>query len=197
MKIFNNLTNTNFKGYKNVISTDLKDDRLRFMFFSLQLNDEGNKDLTKFREIKKMISGLTKSQIEDDVLTLTYKLIPIEGEILTLDNTKMSLADDLFHLEKTLPALKYKSEEDFNIKAYTFLANLTRRMMKNGLYEKDRDITKVISSTINKYKIMMNSEKNAFEIINYALLKNKPCDKIAYSFNRGIYKNMEKFFKII
>ena len=56
MKIQNIYTNQNFKGYENVISYNTTDSHSNnFSYMAMKLNDEGEKDLTKWHEIQKAL----------------------------------------------------------------------------------------------------------------------------------------------
>ena len=46
--------NVNFAGYKNVIHNNINRNDLSYTLLSMQLNDEGAKDLTEFNNIMRL-----------------------------------------------------------------------------------------------------------------------------------------------
>ena len=84
MKI-NNLSNPTFKGYKNVIHNDITTDKFKFMFMSMQLNDEGEKDLTEFKKIRQM----ELKPADTDVLNVIYSKTAYLPEYFFFDGKAM------------------------------------------------------------------------------------------------------------
>lgn len=189
----NNLSKTNFQGYKNVIHNDISQDNLRFTFLSMQLNDEGVKDLTELRKIQAM----QKIDSNSDVLTVFYSKKPGVKEYFVFNNRAMFSGEELRNLwEKygSLPA--YKAEERAALKVYKLVASLTRRMFHNGLSVTDNAFPHVVQETMESFmKIFASSPSSVFQMLQESIVENKQLEKTAFFINDIVRKNMQIFFK--
>ena len=64
--------NINFKGYKNVIYNNMDSPMYNFRFISLELNDEGCKDLTEFKKLQSLCGN---QDCGDTFHLVTHKFI--------------------------------------------------------------------------------------------------------------------------
>ena len=80
--------------------------------------------------------------------------------------------------------------------AYTLIASLTRRMMYNGLSQKDRSYPKVVQSAMETYmKIFATNPASIFNLIQHSIIENKSVERTAEAFNRLVDRNMKIFLK--
>ena len=195
MKIMNN--NINFKGYKNVIFNNMDSPMYNFRFISLELNDEGCKDLTEFKKLQ----SLCGNQDWGDTFHLVNSQVYNSDEFLFLNGRSMFNGRELKALYEQYADLDgykdvYKNEEAAALKAYTLIASITRRMMENSLCLMDGGITKVFQSALDILTPMLNNNKNqAFKVLQKSLMDKTPLEHVAESFNNYVAKNMKQFFK--
>lgn len=195
MKIINN--NINFKGYKNVIYNNMDSPMYKFRFMSMELNDEGCKDLTEFKKLQ----SLCGKQDCGDTLHLVNSKVYNSDEYLFLNGRSMFKGSELKALYEQYADLDgykdvYKKEEAAALKAYTLIASITRRMMENSLCIMDSGITKVFQSALNTLTPMLNNNKNhAFNVLQISLMDNIPLEHVAETFNNYAAKHMKQFFK--
>lgn len=189
MKVLGNNNQLNFKGFKNVISNDIKNDKARFSFFATELNNDGFNDLDEYRKLLKMMG-----EKETNILSVIYSRVDSE-DVLMLNGKKLFWGNELKLLSKHFPENLYKKEENIAMKAYTIIASITNRMMNNGLATQDADFKKVFS---NFYKVLQEIIPNQLlimEIIEKSIANNKPVDIVGELFNKITRKSMEQFFK--
>ena len=192
MKI-NNINNTNFNGYKNVIHNDVSQDNIRFTFLSMQLNDNGVKDLAELRKIQQ----LQNLDTNNDVLSLFYSKKSGSKEFFYFNGNPLFLGGELRNLwELCSDRDAYKLEEKAALKAYTLIASLTKRMMNSGLPGTDNSFPHVVKSTMESFmKIFTSSPAGVFNLIQGSILENKQLEKTAAVLNSIVDKNMKIFLK--
>lgn len=83
--------NINFKGYKNVIYNNMDSPMYNFRFISLELNDEGCKDLTEFKKLQ----SLCGNQDCGDTLHLVNSQVYNSDEFLFLNGSSMFKGSEL------------------------------------------------------------------------------------------------------
>lgn len=193
MRIENNVNKINFLGYKNAVHNNIKANGLHLMFLSVQLNDDGVKDLSEFRKFQQQ-EGLSG---DNDILNVLYSKINGRQEYLFFDNKAMYFGPELRDLwEKNRNSEAYKKEEKAILKAYTLLASLTKRMMQNGLCTKDASFTSVLKSAMNSYmQIFSQNPSSVFTLIQESVLENKSLEKTAEAFNKLVDRNMKIFLR--
>ena len=168
-----------------------------FRFISLELNDEGCKDLTEFKKLQ----SLCGNQDCGDTFHLVNSQVYNSDEFLFLNGRSMFNGRELKALYEQYADLDgykdvYKNEEAAALKAYTLIASITRRMMENSLCLMDGGITKVFQSALDILTPMLNNNKNqAFKVLQKSLMDNTPLEHVAESFNNYVAKNMKQFFK--
>ncbi len=190
----NNINKTNFNGYKNVIHNDFSFPEGRFMFMSVQLNNEdGIEDLKALNTIQR-IQGMEQPS---DVMNIFYSKKPAQKNFFFFNGKPLFLGYELRSLWEHRDQIEnYKTEENAALKAYTLIASLTRRMMYNGLSQKDRSYPKVVQSAMETYmKIFTTNPASIFNLIQHSIIENKSVERTAEAFNRLVDRNMKIFFK--
>lgn len=193
MMINNNFINPSFKGYKNIIANDIKDDNFRIAFITGQLNDlDGFKDLSEYKAIKQLHKFDTNN-LDDGIFSCIYsKYNSLES--LFFNKTPMLWGDELRDLKSEIPPEAYKIEERAFLKTYQLLASITRRMMCNGLCERNYNIGNVCKHALDDFSEII-PKQHAFSLLESGLLQHVPLEKIGLFFNRGIAHTMRDFFK--
>lgn len=169
----------------------------KFRFMSMELNDEGCKDLTEFKKLQ----NLCGNQDCGDILHLINSKAYNSDEYLFLNGRSMFKGSELKALYEQYADLDgykdvYKKEEAAALKAYTLIASITRRMMENSLCTMDSGITKVFQSALNTLTPILNNNKNqAFNVLQKSLMDNIPLEQVAETFNNYAAKHMKQFFK--
>ena len=189
MKVSGNNNYLNFKGFKNVISNDLKNDKARFSFFAAELTNDGTKDLDEYKKLLKMMG-----EEDTEVLSVIYSRVDSQ-DVLMLNGKKLFWGNELKLLSKGFPENLYKKEENIAMKAYTIIASITNRMMRNGLGTQDVEFKKVFSQFYKVLQTLVPDKAVAMEILNNSVIKNNSIDIIGELFNRITKKSMEQFFK--
>lgn len=195
MKINRYSSAQSFCGYKNIIANDINTDRFRFIMLSMQLDNEGKPDLSEFIQYKKM-SGLSEEAVNEDILTGIYMKLPeMQSNDLFLNNSHIPGDKDLKYMQEILPEGLYKSKERVALRAYTFLADLTKRIMNDNLFCQDAQIPNVIRHTFETLTSVYQNQTICFNILKDSLQKQIAPQKVALLFNNEIFQTMSKFFK--
>ena len=198
MKINNIQNYTNFKGITNVTANDVKGEIERFTFLSMQLNDKETNDLTRLKELVKLRPETSKKF--EDVMTLSYSRIGnhnvllLDGNLLPNGETLNGLRNAYY--EGKLSEEFFNREEKFAIKAYTFLADITKRLM-NQNKPLDCDTlgkVKVFQEGCENIKQHSIQEREAMIYMTDTMREHVPFQKVAGFFNRMIAKRMTKYF---
>ena len=196
-----NGTKTSFKGFKNIIankiSSSYNDNGIAYV--SMQLNDEGTNDLTQYKALKTMLE-LPQEDIDCDVITFTHMKREGKSSLLIMNNQNLLLGEELRFIRENpskfkLTPSEYKKEEKICLRAYTFLASLTKRMMNTNLSSTDSEMGKVIKETHKTFTIILRNPHTAFELINNGLLSLVHFQEIAADLNKTIAKTMHIFLK--
>ena len=206
MKITN--STTSFTGYSNVLAkvkTGKSD--LKTYFITAQLNDIGEKDLTKFKslmwDINKASGNNNVLNEYSDIITITYKYSGSKDiEILLLDNFELSKARELKSLEQN--SIKenkydlYKLVEQLHMKVYTFLAQLTKRMsMDNSVQKFDGNNIHHISGVHGILEDRFLSEQRANEeICGLLFAQSDSFKQVSRRINKVIDDTMRDFFDV-
>lgn len=199
------INNISFKGYTNIISAN----RLYLgghetSFIALKLDDVGEKDLSKYKQIRHL-QGFPEGLNNEDILTFFY-LTDGRTEDLYFGNKSMCWGDQLSTArDKFIPKLmskeKYKKMEDLHLKAYTLLASLTKRLANDNFEKENKDITRVIKTLydnlqrLKKGDYLIFDQKAAYELTSVGCLKRTKYQPLAQAFNQKIAKTMAQFFK--
>lgn len=196
MKVNNNYSKLNFTGYKNLLVNNVKDDNgFQFAFLAMQLDNNGNNDLDTWKTLQRTLNEADHS----DVISFMYTKMPEHPGLFLLGNRRLFSGEELAVLRRRNLGTRFENhyleEENAHLKAYTFIANLTRRIMSQGLFDKNAEFRKVIITFYETLTNILGDEKRAFEIINTSALQNKEPQKTALTLNKYIDRTMMKFFK--
>ncbi len=197
MKVYN-YSNQNFKGYKNFLANDASiGNGYRFSFITMQLDNNGYDDLNRWQQLQNYYPSLKKT---NDIVTLVYSKTPKRPPLFVLENTILATGDELALSRAaclgTSVEEEYLKTEKFTLKAYTLLADITKRIMNDSLLDRDAGIMNVIRNLQTTFTCLMgNDQKAAFEIINLSALKNMEPQKVAKVLNDKIAHTMTIFFK--
>lgn len=197
MNIRNNIINPAFSGYKNVIANNIESsDGSRMAFITMQLNDEGSKDLTQLREIRKYVPE--KRANDNDILTLMYSKFRHQPEGLFFDGRSMYLGDELLMLrEECGDTYNYKREETAAMKAYTLMASLTKRMKNDKILIRDSGMGNVIQNmAINLSNGDVSKLKSVMDFLSLSIQQGNLLKSTASFFEDVVLQNMSKFFQM-
>ena len=199
------MLNVSFKGYTNIISAEkVQVDGMITSYLAMKLDDEGENDLTKLRELREM-QGYPPNLRNDDILTLTHVQYN-NSEDIFLSEKQMCWGEQLRTIKEDLvpdyvPKSYYDKIEAAHLKAYTLLANLTKRMSFDKFENEDINIKRVIE-TVNLNLLQLHSRhhrlfnmKEAFELTSVGCLKYFKFQPLAAKFNRKITETMTAFFR--
>ena len=191
------IQNTNFKGCTNVIG--LKNALIGDSFvtyISTKLNNEVTPDLDRFHEICKIKNLLPEGE-NSDVLTFMYKFnVETKKDGLFLQNKRLCWGDELARLGQKHSDEEYKLFEDFHIKMYTFLADITKRLSNQKFPLKDNDLANVLKNTFSSLSHNVKSEQKGYYLLRAGLMGISPFQEASGALNRTIVLTMKKFFKI-
>ncbi len=195
MKV-NNCTTPMFRGYKNIIADDIKGSDFRITHITMQLDDSVEKDLSKWKTIRKHFSQKQIPEFEDIISLISIQDCS-QKKYLLLNDRSLPFGDELAHERaKSIGTKKekaYLEKEKVAIKAYTLLASLTRRLMQGA--ESDGDFynrSRVLSKIYFSLSRMLNVENTGF-LLSRDLSKSP--EKVAQIFNNMIDNTMRVFFK--
>ena len=170
-----------FKGYKNVFcayDVPLKNNKYA-TFMSMQLNDaDGKKDLAEYNKIKEL-QGEPLDGKYADVLTFTYiKDYNTRKDHLYFNEHEMYWGDELRvigedYVPKLMSQEKYKLEEKLHMKVYTLMAGLTKRMSLLLHDYDDKEKVKVIESMYHTLSNVINSNREAYKLVENACITLK------------------------
>lgn len=199
MRINNVQNNMSFNGYKCIIAKDTyqKGSPERLMYMSMILDNEGIPDLDRYRELMKhqpVADGNT-----GDIINLMYYRLN-DARTFMIDNAILPFGDYLkFLREKYLKGECsqefFNKEDKFAIKACTFLADLTKRIMNQNapIYSTNQDKVRVMMSGVENLKRLALHPDTAHYFMLDAFNNSIPYQKIAGSFNKLIQKSMEHY----
>lgn len=177
----NNINNTNFKGYENLVSNSVVDEQNNFAYMSMRLNNDKVNDLDTWRDIQRNL--LQRKDISDKLFISNYNL---EG------NNLFSIDDFTLIPEMA----KNRREESYILKAYDLMASLTRRIFNTDLHVENRDI---YLSLVHAHKNLLNLISNegvAYQLATGGALKVVKHHKTAELINSNIVKEMTRYLKL-
>ena len=196
----NNISEQSFKGFKNPIVNHLSNDIGSVSIMSLQLTNEGERDLDKIKELRNL--KLMSDSIDKNSDVMNVVLIHNNfntNDKLIFDSNNILLCDDLNRLRKDSGerfALEYLAIEKSVLKQCTFLANITKRMMGVSALTNDLEMAKVISYTQQLFEKIFKTKDDAFAFLLDSLKKNQEHQVVAAKINEIIANNMAKFFRV-
>lgn len=160
----------NFTGYTNVISSEINTKNVRHLILAMKLNDDVYPDLSNFRKIKS-IYQYNPNEINSDIIKISYLETPIvDYGILSVDNIILLNKDSLKSVKESTegPIAKalYNGVEKAYLTAYSFLADITKRMSKNKAFTKDNSYYDVVFDTAKH--VSSDTEPSTFTV-NYSI----------------------------
>ena len=182
----------NFKGYKNLISFDQESQGNRLALFAVQLDNNGTNDLDNYKQLSKFNHCFDSKM--DDTLLCVYSETP-NNRILHLNNDILLSGNDLKKTSQKISPTFFSQIETGYLKAYTQLADLTKRIITdNNVSFKDDGIQKVIKHTQKILTSFCNGDpKYALQILQYAYFNINP-QKTTSIINSGISKLLKNYF---
>lgn len=185
----------NFKGYKNIIANDVNFANMSIGMISAQLNDEGEKDLSKLKEIR-TLQELPNEEIINDTFSCIYARNGKKGYIF-FDDKNMYNSAQLLHLENSMPEKDFKFVEKLHMKAYSMLAGLTSRMMndKEELKQDEKWGDVFQKAYYNLAQVFGDEEHSLRFVIDAEERHEISYQEIAAKINKRILKTMENFFR--
>ena len=200
MRINNVQNNISFNGYKCIIAKDAhpKGSPERLMYMSMILDNEGIPDLDRYHELMKY-KPIPADRSTGDVINLMYYRLN-DNRSFMIDDAILPFGDYLkFLREKYLKGECsqefFNKEDKFAIKACTFLADLTKRIMNQNapISSTNQDRIRVMMSGIENLKRLSLPPDTAHYFMLDAFNNSIPYQKIAGSFNKLIQKSMEHY----
>ncbi len=131
-----NINSTNFNGYKNLLTNNasLTKNR-RLSFLSIQLDNIGKSDLDTWKTIQRNLLG---EKNPSNVMTIVMRKL-FDNHFLLLGENK----------DLDPNCVKQGSfEESMLMKTFTWLADLTKRIMNDNNLIKDKEGTEVIKESL-------------------------------------------------
>jgi len=195
-------TKINFTGYSNVIAQNVYDENARVRLISVKLNDEGQRDLTEFKEFKRL-AGLSEDAINSDVLTMINVEIKQQEtayHTTYLDRVNLIPGDVLKNIRErniTNNSLdEYIKNERIQLKGYTLASSLTKRMMNDNNHQYSEGLQNVIGETYKFLIGFLKDEEKALKFINTIMVGDTPpFQEVAKIFNDNFMKSMKMYFK--
>lgn len=192
MNINNSL---NFKGYKNFIgcNIDIPNRGLQCACMNVQLDNVGNNDLDNYKEIQKLLKQ-TDDSLSKDVVHCVYVKKGNE-EHLFFNEIPLHTGNELRTLSKKLHKNDFAKIEKAHLMAYSLLADISRRIMRNDLVNHDKGITDTIKQSIEVFKQILGEQKLAFELLNECFFTPPNPGHVARKINTKIAKAILNYFK--
>ena len=186
MKIQNNYNSPIFNGYKNVLASDFSSPASNFYVVSMQLDNKGNKDLDRWKEIKK---SLNIENPEGDIIHFNYIKDKNSGyEAYVVDNIDLPLITQLRE------GLVSAEDERKYIKLFDFMGSLTRRIFNDSLFERNRQIAEVALHSRNVFLRLFKNEEMAVDAMDVLCQSEIKQQVVAGKINRRIQNSMKKLF---
>lgn len=192
---------TTFTGYSDALALQSKNGNNSHLILSMQLNDQdGHEDLTTFRRLKQQLGIFTDEYVNNDTITITYsENKPLRISIFDVDNVALLSGDELLKAEQskiTFENATYEKVKNFHMKAYTFLAGITKRLAsENDLKMTDNGLNKVMQNVhlnlSEKYKDVVAAANKAVFLES----ERKHVQPVAHAINEIIKHTMEVFFR--
>lgn len=191
------ISNTpNFNGYKNILSGTIKElsGKNDLAFMTMQLDNIGHNDLDIWHDIQK--NALGKEKVSD---IITFSCVFFSnlkhhfwagGQDITVDGKGA--------------VEKYSSGDMEKFKTFSFIANLTKRLMNENralVYDNDRDLVvnkarADLSSTfkLKKYEYDREAEILANNLVIKSYMAQEPPQAVAGVINNKISDIMSRHF---
>ena len=191
-----NYSNIRFSGYSNIIANSIKgSNNASIDFIAMKLDDNGEKDLTRFREIKKMMD-LSPETIEKDVLTYTNCIHNHIGEVGIFSKNMLNCGEGLLIAQQELKPQEYKELERFTLKAYTFVANLTKRIMHDTMLGNidTSHMGDVYQEALTRVSTLFADRGDAIDFISSCSTDRRKIKLTSETINKKIKKSLSVLF---
>ena len=193
MKVNYNHQNLHFKGYSNTISGQVViNGRHRLSYITTKLNDVGEKDLKKFKELKEKYPIFDNNLSPDSD---SFTVISVESPYLsqiTIQNKYLLSDKELTNALNN--KIGGKDLEEFILKAYTFVASLTKRMAKDENYKQNSQDKIINVECLKKIQDFTGLDtNNAIDFINNSA-SFSAYPKIAQTINHLVDKCFGNYF---
>lgn len=195
-----------FKGYTNIVSAqNIPWGNTNISYIAAKLDDNNEKDLLTFREIRKL-QGYPEGLANDDIITIVHVSEP-KTDTFYYSGKAMCWGEQLKIVEEEyIPQLlsrnQFKLLEKAHLKAYTLLASLTKRMSYDKFENENSDIKRVVQTLYNDFRAIKEratyrlfSDADAFELTSAGCLKKTKFQPLAAKFNEIIMQTMTAYFK--
>ena len=194
-----------FKGYSNILSAyKVPVGGYTTSYLAMKLDDEGKKDLTKYKQLRKEM-GYSQGLMNEDILIITHLTDGLTEDVYLGEKGICTGEQLLYAKEKFVPRFfdqkKYKEIESTHLKIYTFLADLTKRLSNEKFENEDSNVKEVIKTVyknfqkIRKAGFVLFDKLEAFNLTSVGALKQDKFEKTARSFNKKIVETMTEFFR--
>ena len=193
MKITNNYNMPAFRGYKNLISYTNEVKGHRLALFSVQLDNNGTKDLDNYKKLAQYNRNFTKADIDDTLMCL-YSENP-NGASIYLNNDILLSGDELKDVAQRMPANEFSPIEAGYLKAYTQLAGLSKRIISEETPSvRDNGFQKVTLQSLRMLTNLCDGDtSSAYKIIQASIYNVKP-PKTLSIINSAISKALKNYF---
>lgn len=177
----NNNSSVNFHGYKNLITNSAKTSRNEgYSFLSMQLDNVGKNDLDLWKNFQQK---LFEEKKPSDILTIQLF---------------QAFGDHMIHLGNNCIDPNLYSEEPEKemslMKSYTWLANLTKRIMNDNKLINNRDLYKVFQASFaNLLPVMGNNISFANQFVLESQSPENHPQETALDINENIDKIMQNY----
>ena len=199
------MNNISFKGYSNIVSAQkVNIGALETSYIAFKLDDNGEKDLSKLREIRKL-QKYPPDYKNDDILTLIhvtdkkYEELYFSENLMCWGEQLKVLKDE--YVPQHFKNVEFKKIEQAHLKAYTLLASLTKRMAQDKFENEDVDIKRVIQTLYKNLQVIGSKDfrifdkEEAFELTSVGCLKISKFQSLAAKFNKKIASTMIAYFR--
>ncbi|MBO5738982.1 hypothetical protein J6R97_06550 [bacterium] len=171
MKI-NNISQTNFKGFNNIVSHSIEgnyDDKIAFM--TMQLNNKGpHKDLRIWRYFQRELF----EQSPQDYIILS--------SVQKYRKSKVFIGGKIINVDELIAKKDKKFVKNFLI----FLSSLTKRVNNSPVHKEDRNIYNTHALFLNHLNNVTKNENIVDKIFNSAATKKVKHNVTASILNRHI-----------
>lgn len=180
--IINKITQTNFKGYENLISHTInQEDGGNFSFMAMKLNNNIENDLDTWHGIQK---NLFRIQKPSDYIIFHSLYDGEESHYSALDR----------HLD--LNHVTNKNDEMLMLKTFSLMASLTKRIINTEFPPENSSLHLTMVELIKNLKTILQNETIAGSLAMEAAMKKVKHYKTAGLVNNQITESMKRYFKL-
>ena len=196
-------TRANFTGFSDVLALSKKDANIGELdFIAMKLDNNGTKDLDTFRDLKKRLK-CAPQEVDRDLLFF-MRMTNLNGEeLFSLDANHLLSGKSLVDMNK----MKAANKEDavfmdifkmINVKIYTFLLDLTKRISDaKGVERSLEDTVSVSVHSVNKITELSGFQPLGIFMVTDAMNRHDlpTYQGVAKKLNQSFKNNLELFLK--